>query len=120
MVCDFPTRLQSEDVERARLFRTEVGEGRVGDVVSLQVELVELGEELRDCANAFIRNIDAVVDGHRNESRVQRRPQSLLRYFVAATDFQLIKSLKRSIVLSSCLQRFAFTLESLSLSLSKA
>ena len=77
VVGDLPARLESEDVEGRRLLRTEVAEGRVGDVVGLQVELVEGGQKLRHRADALVRHVDAVVDGDGDEARVQRGPQAL-------------------------------------------
>ena len=67
---------------------------RVGDVVGLQVELVERGQELRHGADALVRHIDAVVDGDGDEAWVQRGPEPLLRDLVAAGNLQLEKALQ--------------------------
>ena len=53
-------------------------------MVGLQVELVERGEELGHGADALVRDVDAVVDRHGDKARVETRPQTLFRYFVAA------------------------------------
>ncbi len=84
VIGDLPAGLQPEHVERARLLWAEVGEGRVGDVVGLQVELVERGEELGDGADALVSHVDAVVDGDRDQAGVQGGPQALLSDLVAA------------------------------------
>ena len=77
VVCDLPAGLKSQHVQSPRLLGGEVGESGVGDVVGLQVELVEGGEELRDGADALVGHVDAVVDGDGDEARVQRGPQAL-------------------------------------------
>ena len=79
VVGDLPAGLQPQYVEGGGLLGAEVAERGVGDVVRLQVELVEGGEELRDGAYALVGHVDAVVDGDRDEARVQRRPQALRR-----------------------------------------
>ena len=73
-----PAGLQPQYVECGGLLGAEVAERGVRDVVGLQVELVEGGEELRDCADALVGHVDAVVDGHGDEARVQRGPQALV------------------------------------------
>ena len=83
MVCDFPAGLQPENVECARLLGAEVGEGRVGHVIRLQVELVQRRQELRHGADALVGHVDAVIDGDGDEPWVQAGPQPLLGDFVA-------------------------------------
>ena len=93
VVCDLPAGLKSQHVQSPRLLGGEVGESGVGDVVGLQVELVERGQELRHRADALVRHVDAVVDGDGDEARVQRGPEPLLRDLVAAGNLQLEKAL---------------------------
>ena len=46
-------------------------------MVGLEVELVERRKELRHCAHALVRHVDAVVDGQGHQAGVQRRPETL-------------------------------------------
>lgn len=84
MIGDFPTALQSQNIESTRLLGTEIAQCRISHVIRLQVELVERGEELSDGADAFVGYVDAVIDRDRDETGMKTRPQTLLRYFVAA------------------------------------
>ena len=94
VVGDLPARLQPKNVEGRRLLGAEVAERGVCDVVGLQIELVERGQELRDGADALVGHVDAVVDGDGDEARVQRGPQPLLRDLVTAGDLQLEEALQ--------------------------
>ena len=78
VVGHLPAALETEHAHRGRLLRGEVGEGRVGDVVGLQVELVERGEQLGDGADALVRHVDAVGDGEGDEAGVEGGPEALL------------------------------------------
>ena len=94
MVGDFPTGLHPQDVECSRLFGAEVGEGRVCDVVGLQVELVQGGEQLGDGTDTLVRHVDAVGQGETDEARVEAGPESLLRDLVTAVDLQRVERLE--------------------------
>ena len=104
----FPARLQTKHVQSGRLFGTEVRKGRIGHVICLQIELLEVRRELGHGAQALIREISeiftfytvevqfkrvlilhAIVDGHGHEPGVEGRPQSLFGNFVAPADLQL-------------------------------
>ena len=60
MVGELPAGLEPQDSQGAALFGFEVLEGGVGDVVSLQRELVEAREQFDDGADGFVCHVDAV------------------------------------------------------------
>lgn len=85
VVGDLPAALQPQHAHRGRLLGREVGEGRVGDVVGLQVELVERGEQLGDGADALVRHVDAVCDREGDEAGVEGGPEPLLGHLAKET-----------------------------------
>ena len=61
MVCDLPAGLEPQHIQGPGLFGRKVGEGGVGHVISLQVELVQVGQQLGDGADALVSHVDAVL-----------------------------------------------------------
>ena len=94
MVGYLPAGLKPQHVESSRLFGREVGEGRVSDVVGLQVELVQSGEQLGDGTDTLVRHVVAVGQGETDEARVEAGPESLLRDLVTAIDLQRVERLE--------------------------
>ena len=94
MIGDFPTALKSQNVHGSGLFWREVGESRVGDMVGLEIELVEGGEELGDGADALVGDIDTVRHGEADQTRVETGPESLLCNLIAAVELETVEGLK--------------------------
>ena len=67
MVSDLPAGLEPQHVQGPRLFGREVGEGGVSHVISLQVELVQVGQQLGDGADALVSHVDAVLQPIRDQ-----------------------------------------------------
>ena len=94
VVCDLPAGLKSQHVQSPRLLGGEVGESGVGDVVGLQVELVQGGEELGDGTDALVSHVDAVRQGEADQPGVEAGPEALLCDLVTAVDLQGVERLQ--------------------------
>ena len=94
VVCNLPAGLKSQHVQSSRLFGREVRESGVCDVVGLQVELVQGGEELGDGTDALVSNVDAVCKGEADQPRVEAGPEALLRDLVTAVDLEGVERLQ--------------------------
>ena len=94
VVCDLPAGLESQHVQGPRLLGREVGESGVCDVIGLQVELVEGGEELGDGADALVGHVDAVRQGEADQPGVEAGPEALLGDLVTAVDLQGVERLQ--------------------------
>ena len=75
------------------LFGGEVGHGCVRDVVGLQAELRQVGEELGDSGDGIVRHVDAVADAEGGEAGVEAGPEAGLREVVAARQLQVHETL---------------------------
>ena len=94
VVCDLPAGLKSQHVQSPRLLGGEVGESGVGDVVGLQVELVQGGEELGDGADTLVSHVDTVSQGEADQARMEAGPEALLGDLVTAVDLQGVERLQ--------------------------
>ena len=94
VVCDLPAGLKSQHVQSPCLLGGEVGESGVGDVVGLQVELVQGGEELGDGTDALISHVDTVSQSEADQTRVEAGPEALLGDLVTAVDLQGVERLQ--------------------------
>ena len=94
VVCNLPAGLKSQHVQSSRLFGREVRESGVCDVVGLQVELVQGGEELGDGTDALVSHVDAVCKGEADQPRVEAGPEALLRDLVTAVDLEGVERLQ--------------------------
>ena len=112
MVCDLPAGLEPQHIQGPRLFGRKVGEGGVGHVISLQVELVQVGQQLGDGTDALVSHVDAVLHSiqgsvyityryryrylhsEADEARREAGPESLLRDLVAAVDLEAVEALQ--------------------------
>ena len=94
VVCDLPAGLESQHVQGPRLLGREVGESGVCDVIGLQVELVEGGEELGDGTDALISHVDTVSQSEADQTRMEAGPEALLGDLVTAVDLQGVERLQ--------------------------
>ena len=86
LIRDFPAGSELKLDETVGLFGGEEGEGDVGDVIRLEVELYQVGKQLGHGAQRVVGDVDAVGDGERRQSatRLEALPQTRLGDFVAA------------------------------------
>ena len=94
VVSNLPAGLEPQHVHGSRLLGGEVGESGVGDVVGLEVELVEGGEELGDGTDALVRHVDTVGESETDEAGVEAGPEPLLGDLVAAVDLERVERLE--------------------------
>lgn len=89
VVGELPAGLQPENGQALGLLVGEEAQRGVRDVVRLQRELVERGQQLRHGAHRLVRDVDAVRERERDETRRQAGPQPRLRDLIAARQLQL-------------------------------
>ena len=94
MVSDLPAGLQPQHIQGPRLLGRKVGEGGVSHVISLQVELVQVGQQLGDGADALVSHVDAVRQGEADQPGVEAGPEALLGDLVTAVDLQGVERLQ--------------------------
>ena len=86
--------MQSEDAQSGTLLTAEVGQRRVAYVISLQVQLVEGWQELRDGCHCLIGDIDTVRDREGDNPRAETCPETSVCDVIAAGEFQLVQTLE--------------------------
>ena len=88
MVGDLPTGEESQGPQTVALFVAERRQGNVSHVISLQVELLEVWQQLCHCRHGFIGHVDAVRQSEAVESVAEASPETRLGDFVASVQLQ--------------------------------